>query len=154
MATASQYGQFALHLLNKRIDWVNDDIRAAWFKPGYTPDRDAHDFYDDTVAGTNESTATGYTANGQALAGKAVAYDSATDQSRATASDSVWTTVTSTAGNGPQYVVIYDRTPATDATRPLISYINFGAVQVINGVNFTLDYDTTGVVRFVAAAEA
>ena len=154
MATASQYGQFTLHAWNKRIDLVNDDIRAGWFKDTRAPNRDADDFYDDLVAASNESTATGYTANGQALAGKAVAYDSATDQTRYTASDNVWNAITSTSGNGPQYVIVYDRTPATDATRPLISYVNFGAVQVINGVNFTVDWDTTGIVRHTAGAEA
>ena len=154
MATASQYGQFALHTWNKRIDLVNDVIHAIWLRSTYTPDRDAHDFEDDLVLASNESTATGYTANGQALAGKAVAYDSATDQTRFTASDSVWNAVTSTSGNGPQYVVVVDRTPGTAATRPLISYVNFGAVQVINGVNFTVDWDATGVVRHTAGAEA
>lgn len=154
MATASQYGQFALHLGNARVNWPSDDIRVGLFKIGYTPDRDTHDFYDDTVAGTNEITATGYTANGQALSGKSVTYDSATDQSRFIASDTLWTALTATGGNAPAIAVVYNRTPATDATRPLISYVNFGGAQSVNAVNFTVDWDATGVVRFAAAAEA
>ena len=127
MAEAAQFGQFALHLANKRIDWPNDTIHVVLLGAIGTPDQDADDFYDDV---SDEISATGYTANGAALSGKSVSYDSGTNQTRLIASDTVWTSVDFT-GDPPEFAVVVDRTPASDATRPLISYVDFLAPQSV-----------------------
>lgn len=158
MATASQFVNGPAHFANKLTDWVNDNIRVALFKSGLTIDataRDAWNFYDDLTAGTNEITGTNYTANGEALTGKSVSVDTASDETRLLASNTTWTNLTATGANAPRYAVVYNRTPASDATRPIHSYVNFGADQSVSGVNFTIDWhDTQGVIKFVASAEA
>ena len=88
------------------------------------------------------------------LAGKSVSYDSGTNQTRLIASDSAWTGVDFSA-DSPEFAVVYDRTPATDATRPLISFVDFLSPQAVGpGVNFTIDWDATGVARFDAAVQS
>ena len=52
-----------------------------------------------------------------------------------------WASSTITA----RYAVIYDGTPGTDATRPLIGYINFGADVVSSSGTFTITWDPTGI---------
>lgn len=151
MAEAAQYGQFALHLANKLIDWTNDSIYVALVGATGTPNQDSHDFYNDV---TDEIAATGYTANGAALSGKSASYDSGTNQTRLIASDTTWSSVDFTS-DPPEFAIVYDRTPASDATRPLISYVDFLSPQSVGpGVNFTIDWDATGVARFDAAAQA
>jgi hypothetical protein len=44
-----------------------------------------------------------------------------------------------------RYVVIYDRTPGTDATRPLIGVIDYGGAQSISNALFTVDGPATGI---------
>jgi hypothetical protein len=125
---------------------------VALLNTTHTVDQDADDFYNDVVA--DEISATGYTANGVILSGKSVTYDSATNQARAIASDSAWSSVDFT-GDPPLVAAVYDRTPASDATRPLISYVDFLSGQSVGpGVNFTIDWDATGVARFAAAVQA
>lgn len=43
-----------------------------------------------------------------------------------------------------RYVVFYDRTPASDATRPVIGYVDMGA-QSLSGANLTIDGASSGV---------
>lgn len=54
-----------------------------------------------------------------------------------TAASPSWTTSTITA----RYCVIYDSTPATDATRPLIAIIDFGADVSSTAATFTVTID-------------
>lgn len=43
-----------------------------------------------------------------------------------------------------RYVVFYDRTPASDATRPVIGYVDMGAQSLV-GANLTIDGAGSGV---------
>lgn len=54
--------------------------------------------------------------------------------------DPAWTTLTAAF----RYLVIYDRTPATDATRPLICYVDLGA-QSLTASNFTAVFNSQGL---------
>jgi hypothetical protein len=63
------------------------------------------------------------------------------------AADTAWTSSTITA----RYAVIYDATPGTDATRPLIAYVDFGADVSTTAGTFTLTYDSAGLVTVTAA---
>lgn len=56
------------------------------------------------------------------------------------AADPSWTSSTITA----RYAVIYDRTPASDATRPLIALIDFGSNQSTTNGTFTVQLDALG----------
>ena len=67
--TLTHYNSFLVKVLSKLIDLSNggDKIKVALCNSSYTPDRDAHDFFDDL---TNEVTGTGYTAGGLLLASR------------------------------------------------------------------------------------
>lgn len=116
-----------------------DDIFAALLT-GYTANVDTHNAWDD-VSGT-EITGTGYTTNGVELAGKTSTYDTGTDQNRLDANDAAWTTSTLSTTDA----AIVDRTPGTDATRPVLGSIDFGGTVTTTAGTMTLAFDATGVV--------
>jgi len=139
------YGNFVVKSFNKEIDWDSDTIKVALITNAYTPDQDGHDYYDDVVA--NEVSGTGYTAGGNTLANKTNTYNSATNVIVLDADDTTWASSTITA----RYAVIYDATPATNATRPLIGFVDFGSDQSSSNGNFTITWDATGIVRVTVA---
>lgn len=139
------YGQFLSQALNKEIDWDTDTIKVALLTNSYTPDQDAHNYLDDVIA--NEVTGTGYTAGGNTLANKTNTYNSATNVIVLDADDTTWSSSTITA----RYAVIYDASPATNATKPLIGYVDFGSDQSSSNGNFTITWDATGIVRITVA---
>jgi hypothetical protein len=137
--TSKVYGNFMLKALNKEIDWDTDTIKVMLCTSTYTPDQDTH-IYKSSV--TNESSGTGYTAGGATLANKTIAYDAATNTVKLDADDVTWSNSTITA----RYAVIYDDSPSTDATKPLIAYIDFGADQSSLNGNFQIVWDAAGIV--------
>ena len=60
------YGNFVLKALNKEVDFDTDTIKVALLTSSYTPDQDAHDYFNDVSSA--EVTGTGYTAGGATLA--------------------------------------------------------------------------------------
>ncbi|CAB4158629.1 hypothetical protein UFOVP712_16 [uncultured Caudovirales phage] len=139
------YGNFVVKSFNKEIDWDSDTIKVALLTNAYTPNQDGHDNFDDVVA--NQVTGTGYTSGGITLANKTNQYNSATNVIVLDADDVTWASSTITA----RYAVIYNATPATDATRPLIGYVDFGSDQSSSNGNFTITWDSTGIVRVTVA---
>ena len=125
---------------NKELDWDTDDIRFMLLGSGYTPDLNLHDYLDDVVA-QEIAAGGGYTAGGIAIAGRSIS--TITDGIAFVATDTVISASTISA----RYAAIYSRTPATDATRPLIALVDFG--QVVSSFNdaFTMDWDTNGIFR-------
>lgn len=142
---AKLYGSVVAKVFNKEIDFDTDTIKVMLLTSSYTPNQDTHDYLDDVVA--NEVTGTGYTAGGATLANKSVTYDSATNTTILDADDTTWASSTITA----RYAVIYDSSPATNATRPLIGYVDFTSDQSSNAGSFTLTWDATGIVRITVA---
>lgn len=139
------YGSFLVKALNKEVDWDSDTIKVALLSNAYTPNQDTHDYYDD-VSG-NEVTGTGYTTGGITLASKTITYDGATNVIVLDAADVTWSASTITA----RYAVVYDDTPATAATKPLIGFVDFGSDQSSSSGNFTITWDATGIVRVTVA---
>lgn len=142
--TAKLYGLALKSAFNKEIDWDSDTIKVMLCTSTYTPDQDTHQ-YKSSV--TNEVTGTGYTAGGATLASATSAYTAGTNTLVLDAADTSWASSTITA----RYAVIYDSTPATDATRPLIAYVDFGADVVSSGGTFSITWDAAGVVNVTAA---
>lgn len=142
--TAKVYGLAVQSILNKEIDWDTDSIKVMLCTNAYTPDQDAHR-YKSSV--TNEVSGTGYTATGAALTSVTVAYNTSTNVITLDAADTVWASSTITA----RYAVIYDSSPASDATRPLIAYVDFGADVSSSGAAFTITWDAAGIVTFTVA---
>jgi hypothetical protein len=139
------YGQFLAKALNKEVDWDSDSIKVALLSSSYTPNQDTHDYYDDV--NTYEVSGTGYTAGGQTLGSKTVTYDSANNVIILDAADTTWSSSTITA----RYAVIYDDSGATNASKALIGYVDFGSDQSSTNGNFTITWDATGIVRITVA---
>jgi hypothetical protein len=142
--TAFQYGLFQKSLGNKEIDLDSDALKVMLCTSTYTPSQDTHQ-YKSSI--TNEVVGTGYTATGTALASLVVAYNAGTNVFNLDAADVVWAASTITA----RYAIVYDSTPGTDATRPLICYVDFGADVISSGGNFTITWDPAGIVSVTVA---
>ena len=142
--TAKIFGKFFLSALNKELDLDTDTIKAMLVTSSWTPDQDSHQYKSDV---TNEVVGTGYTATGQALTGVAVTYSAGTNTIKIDANDPSWPTSTLTA----RYLVYYVSTPATDATRPLISYVDFGADVTTTSGTFTDTIDAAGIMTITVA---
>jgi hypothetical protein len=140
------YGQFLQQALNKEVDWDTDTIKVALLTNSYTPDQDAHNYFDD-VSTFEVSGATGYTAGGNTLANKTNTYNSATNVIVLDADDVTWSSSTITA----RYAVVYDDSGASAAAKALIGYVDFGSDQSSTNGNFTITWDSTGIVRITVA---
>lgn len=142
--TAKLYGKLVNCLTAKDVDLDGDTLKAMLCTSSYTPDQDTHEFKSDV---TNEVTGTGYTAGGVALSGVSASYTGATNTWALDASDVAWLASTLTA----RYLVLYDSTPVTDATRRLIAYVDFGGdVSTTNGT-LTVSWATGGIVSVVVS---
>lgn len=145
MAVTGKFFGLALQsAFNKEIDLDSDTLKVMLCNSTYVPDQDTHR-YKSSV--TNEVTGTGYTAGGATLASVTVAYNAATNTLTLDAADTAWSGSTITA----RYAVIYDATPGTDATRPLIAYIDFGADVSTTAGTFTITWDAAGIASLTAA---
>jgi len=141
--TASLFGLQA----QKNIDgsapvvWTTATLKVALTTSAWTPNQDTHDFFDDV---TNEITGTGYTAGGATLGTKTTTYDTATDQVRADAADTLWTTSTLTARRAP----IYSDTGGAASTDPVIAWVDFGADVSTTAGTFQITWDATGILNY------
>lgn len=142
--TAKNYGNFLLKALNKEIDWDTDTIKVALCTSAYVPNQDTHIYFS---AITNEVTGTGYTTGGATLGTKTITYDAGTNVTKLDAADVIWADSTITA----RYAIIYDDTPATAATKPLIAYIDFGADVISSAGTFTITWDAAGITAITVA---
>lgn len=139
------YGSVVAKAFNKEIDLDTDTIKVALLSSAYVPNQDTHDYFDDVAS--NEITGTGYTSGGATLGNKSVTYNASTNEFVFDADDAIWSASTLTA----RYAVIYDATPGTAATRPLIGYVDFVSDQSSTNGNFTITWDATGVLKFTVA---
>lgn len=138
------YGNALLSAFNKEIDFDSDTIKVMLCTSSYTPDQDTHR-YKSSI--TNEVSGTGYTAGGATLGSPSLTYTGGTNTLKLDANDATWPASTITA----RYAVIYDNTPATDATRPLIAYIDFGADVTSSAGTFTIAFDSAGIATITVA---
>jgi hypothetical protein len=139
------YGNFLKQALNKEIDWDSDTIKVALLSSSYTPNQDTHDYFDDVSA--NEVTGTGYTTGGITLSSKTSTYDGTNNVIVLDAADVTWSSSTITA----RYAVVYDDSGANAASKALIGYVDFGSDQSSTNGNFTITWDSTGIVRITVA---
>lgn len=138
------YGNFLLKALNKEVDYDSDTIKVALLTSSYTPNQDTHDYFNDVSA--NEVSGTGYTAGGATLASKTATYDAGTNVIVLDAADITFSSSTITA----RYAVVYGST-GTASTSPLIGFVDFGSDQSSTNGNFTITWDSTGIVRITVA---
>lgn len=142
--TAKLYGLFLQSLANKEIDLDSDSLKVMLCTNAYIPNQDTHR-YKSSV--TNEATGTGYTAGGADLSGVAVSYNAGSNTLTLDANDVAWNSSTVTA----RYAVIYDATPGSDATRPLIAYADLGADVGSTSSTFQITWAAGGIATLSAA---
>lgn len=114
---------------------------VALVTDSYTPDIDAHEFFDDI---TDEVVGTGYTADGAEITTKVVSQDNANDLGKFDGDDVEWTTATITA----RAAIIWKDT-GNDATSPLIRYHDFGEDKSTVGTTFKITWGATGILHTV-----
>lgn len=125
-----------------QIDTEVDAMKVALLQGSgsYTLSQANHDYFDDVVG--SEVSSSGYSAGGYALVSLDQAFTS--NVWYWTAANPSWTGVTFTT----RYAIYYDGTGGgTNATRPLMSFANFGADQSISAANFSLTHDAAGIVK-------
>lgn len=142
--TGKLYGKMFLAAFNKEIDWLDDVIKVMLTTSAYTPDQDVHDYKDDV---TNEVSGTGYTATGATLANKTITYTGGTNKVKLDADDASWGSSTITA----RTAVVYDSSPGSDATRPLICYQQSDADVSSSSGTFTVQWHTDGIVEITVS---
>jgi hypothetical protein len=135
---AKIYGKAFVSAFNKEIDFNSDTIKAMLCSASYTPDQDTHQYKSDV---TNEITGTGYTAGGVTLSNCTITYDAATNTIKFDCDDFQWTGATFTA----RTLVVYDSTPGSDATRPLILYVTFNADVPVTSSTFSVTVNAGGL---------
>ena len=136
--TAKFFGKFFVSLCNKEIDLDSDSLKLLLVNSSYTPNQDTHQYKSDV---SNEVTGTGYTAGGATVSSVTVSYNSGTNTLSFDAADVTWATASITA----RYGILYDASPGSDATRPLIGYIDFGGDVTSTGADFTVVWDDAGI---------
>lgn len=137
--SAKLYGLFFQSVFNKEVDIDSDVLKTMLCTSTYTPNQDTHRYKSDI---TNEvASGNGYTTGGNTITGVTVSYNSTTNVLSFTGSNMSWPTSTFVC----RYGVVYDSSPSTDATRPLVGYVDFG--QDMNPVNGTLSmtWDAGGI---------
>lgn len=134
------YGNALVNAFSAKINFPSDTIKVALLTNSYTPNQDTHDFFDDVT--TYQITATGYTAGGATLASKTLTYTGATNVFKIAAANVSWTF---TGAGTARYAVVYDATPSTDATRPLIAYVDFGEDKTATDGTFQLTWNADGI---------
>lgn len=140
-ATGKLYGNGLLNLLDGGVIWGTDDTYLALASSSYTPDIDAHDNWDDVVA--NEVTGTNWSANGQQADGETLSLVTANNDVEFDITDESVSSVTLSDG---KHLIVYSRTPVSDATRELIGYATFDTALAPQGGTLLLDFATTGFV--------
>lgn len=127
------YNRFKANLMNKIVDLEADVIQVALLDNSHTFSA-AHNVWTDVSA--NEISGTGYTANGEVLAGAAVTQAATT---KFDGTDTAWTTATFTA----YHAVLWDNTVATD---DLICSFDFGGAKTVTAGTFTIQWHVNGII--------
>lgn len=133
------YNSFKVKVLDGSIDLDTDTIKVALVTDSYTPNQDTHEFFSSV---TNQvANGGGYTTGGKALTNAAVTKDNTNDRAVFDADNVTWENSTITARGA----VIYKDT-GTPSTSPLVAYIDFGSNQSSSDGDFTITWDSVGIV--------
>jgi len=133
------YNSFKKQLLNAGINFGTSTVKLMLVTSTYTPNQDTDDFQNDV---TNEVVGTGYVAGGTALASGTVTQDDTDNEAVYDAADVTWGTSSLTA----RAAVLYKDT-GVGSTSPLIAYIDFGSDQTSSTGNFTIQWNTEGIIN-------
>ncbi len=124
------------------MDLLSDTIKQTLHTGTWTPNQTTNEVKADA---TNElATGGGYTALGVALASKT--YAASALVTTFDAADTTWTAFTNTF----QHAAIWDDTPTAPAD-PLISYVDTGGTQTLNGTDLSFVWNASGIFQFTVA---
>lgn len=150
--TFKTYGAMPRLAFDKEIDWLADTLKFMLTPAAHTPDQDldvssAGPYQGDITA--SEVSGTGYTSGGLTVSGKTESYVSGSNAVKWVIDDMVFTTVTITdVRNGH----LYDSTPGSAGTNPLILYVRVDATLSPNAGNLTFDCDATnGILQIISS---
>lgn len=143
--TSKWYGLALDSAFKKKIDLSADTLKVMLVTSSYTFNQDTHDFLSDVVA--NEISGTGYTAGGATITSPTPTYTGGTNTFALDGGDVSWTSATLTARGA----VVYDSTPGTDATRPLLVFVDFGADVPVTAGTLSLTWDAAGIFSITVA---
>jgi len=130
------YDTFFNHLLNGDIDFDTDTIKVALFQNTYNPLTTSESWAD--ISGFEITPVDGYVAGGQDLG-----IVSVTDK-KITVSNAVWTTTETITAS---YAVVY-KDETSDGEKYLICCIDFADNRSITAGDFTIQFNTTGLLNF------
>lgn len=134
------YNKFKSGIMSGLYDLDTDTIKIALVTSSYTPDADAHDFWDDVSA--NEVGASGTYSAGGATLTVTVSQDNTDDEGVFDATDVSFTSASITA----RYAVVYKST-GVSSTSPLICLIDFGSNQTSSGGTFAITFAAEGILN-------
>lgn len=142
-ATGTAYPMLAKSLGDKLVD-IDSDTFKVMLLSAYTYDA-SHQFLSDVKAAGTEATSGVYSAGGPTLA--SVTFTRTGNVYKMDAAD---TSIHASTGTNAVAAVIYDATPGTDATRPVLGYINLdGSGGTVSVLGFA--WHTDGILTFTAA---
>lgn len=142
-ATGKAYPMLHDSLAQKKIDFDSDTLKVMLLS-AYTYAA-THQYVADVKAAGTESTSAVYTAGGVALT--SVTWSRSGDVYTLDAAD---VTFHASTGTDAKYAVIYDSTPGTDATNPVIGYVNLdGAAGTLSVLGIT--WNASGILTQTAA---
>jgi hypothetical protein len=129
------YAKWPLSATSAVDNFLANTIKVGLITATYTPAQATDQFWSTPQA--NEATGTGYTAGGATLASKTATTSGLVTTFTGAATS--WASSTITA----RYAVLYDSTPGTATTDPLIAYVDFGANVSSTAGTFTITWDST-----------
>jgi hypothetical protein len=144
--TTKVYGLLAKSMANGLVDFENHSLKAMLCTNVYVPNQDTHQFKN-SISG--EVVASGYAAGGLAINGRTINYNSVENLITVNASNLVWPSITMT---GARYLVVYDDSYSTPATKPLILYVDFGANMDAAGQSFYYNWPSGVLIKFQVPA--
>jgi len=125
------YNEFLDYLAKNDVS--DDTFKVALVTSSYSPDKDAHEFFDDV---TNEVSGTGYTAGGETVTGT-LTLDTANDKLTLEFASTSWTSATITARGA-----VYYSSTGTASTSTLIAFNDFGSDVAVTAGTLALAAST------------
>lgn len=114
---ATVYGLFLKSLAEGRVKFHTDAFKAMLCTTSYSPSQSGHQFKSSV---TGEAVGSGYAPGGATLLIGSITYSNKVIQINANNLSWPMTTLTNV-----RYLVVYDDTPPTDASKPLILWVDF-----------------------------
>ena len=145
--TAKMYGQTALTLADKLLDWNSDTVKCVLLTNTYTPNQDTHTTYAHLETSANETSGTGYATGGVTLTACSAAYTASSNETILNADDAAWTTASFTA----RTAVVYSL-GTTASNSYLWGYFQFSADETVAAGTFTIQWHATdGLFKITAS---